>query len=149
MLVAAFADIHANRQAFTACLEAARARGARRFICLGDYVGYGADPEWTVETVMGLVEDGAMAVRGNHDNAIGIASETMNAQAQAAIEWTRGRLSASERRFPSVLPLTREEDDRLYVHSEASQPQSWRYVRSTADAGRSLMVTRAHFTFCG
>ncbi len=49
-----------------------RARTApSRFICLGDYVGYGADPEWTVETVMGLVENGALAVRGNHDNAVG------------------------------------------------------------------------------
>ncbi len=71
----------------------ARARGAEQFICLGDYVGYGADPEWTVETVMGLVENGALAVRGNHDNAVGIPSESMNAEAQAAIEWTRGRLS--------------------------------------------------------
>ena len=53
MRLAFFADIHANRQAFAACLDAARANGAERFICLGDYVGYGADPEWTVETVMG------------------------------------------------------------------------------------------------
>ena len=59
MLLAIFADIHANRQAFAACLDFARARGAERMICLGDYVGYGADPEWTVETVMDLVDDGA------------------------------------------------------------------------------------------
>jgi predicted phosphodiesterase len=90
VLLALFADIHANRQAFSACLDFARAQGAERFICLGDYVGYGADPEWTVETVMNLVEKGALAVRGNHDNAIGIPSETMRAEAQAAIEWTRG-----------------------------------------------------------
>jgi predicted phosphodiesterase len=68
VLLALLADIHANRQAFSACLDFARAHGAERFICLGDYVGYGADPEWTVETVMNLVEKGALAVRGNHDN---------------------------------------------------------------------------------
>jgi diadenosine tetraphosphatase ApaH/serine/threonine PP2A family protein phosphatase len=147
--LAFFADIHANRQAFTACLDAARTSGAERFVCLGDYVGYGADPEWTVETVMGLVEQGALAVRGNHDTAIGSSAETMNAEAQAAIEWTRGRLSAPERRFLSELPLTREEDDRLYVHADASQPARWRYVRSPADAGRSLIATDAHITFCG
>jgi diadenosine tetraphosphatase ApaH/serine/threonine PP2A family protein phosphatase len=147
--LALFADIHANRQAFAACLDAARTRGAERFICLGDYVGYGADPEWTVETVMGLVEQGALAVRGNHDNAIGASAESMNAEAQAAIEWTRGRLSAPERRFLAELPLTLEEDDRLYVHSEASQPAKWNYVRSSADAGRSLIATDAHITFCG
>ena len=149
MRLALFADIHANRQAFAACLEAARANGAERFVCLGDYVGYGADPEWTVETVMGLVEQGALAVRGNHDTAVSSSAESMNAEAQAAIEWTRGRLSAPERRFLSELPLTRQEDNCLYVHSDASQPARWRYVRSAADAGRSLIATDAHITFCG
>jgi diadenosine tetraphosphatase ApaH/serine/threonine PP2A family protein phosphatase len=149
VLLALFADIHANRQAFTACLDFARAHGAERIICLGDYVGYGADPEWAVETVMGLVEKGALAVRGNHDSAIGTPAETMNAQAQAAIEWTRGQLSASQRRFLAELPLTLQDEDRLYVHSEASSPAKWRYIQSTADAGRSLMATTAHVTFCG
>ena len=50
MRLAIFADIHANRQAFSACLDFARARGAERIICLGDIVGYGADPEWAVDT---------------------------------------------------------------------------------------------------
>jgi diadenosine tetraphosphatase ApaH/serine/threonine PP2A family protein phosphatase len=147
--LAVFADIHANRQAFSACLEFARGQGAERIICLGDYVGYGADPEWTVETLMGLVGNGALAVRGNHDTAVGTSAETMNAEAQAAIEWTRGRLSAAQRRFLAELPLTLQEDDRLYVHSEASNPAKWRYVRSAADAGRSLLATAAHVTFCG
>jgi diadenosine tetraphosphatase ApaH/serine/threonine PP2A family protein phosphatase len=147
--LALFADIHANRQAFSACLEAARAKGAERFILLGDYVGYGGDPEWAVDTVADLVEQGALAVRGNHDNAIGNSAESMNAEAQAAIEWTRGRLSASERKFLSELPLTFEEDDRLYVHSEASHPARWHYVRSVAEAGRSLIATDARITFCG
>ena len=149
MLLAVFADIHANRQAFSACLDFARAHGAQRFICLGDYVGYGADPEWTVETVMGLVNDGAMAVRGNHDNAISTPSETMNAEAQAAIEWTRGRLNAAQRRFLAELPMTLQEDDRLYVHSEASNPADGAMSQSTADAARSIAATDADVTFCG
>ena len=149
MLLAVFADIHANRQAFAACLDAARARRAQRMIFLGDYVGYGADPEWTVDTVIGLVANGALAVRGNHDSAIGTNSETMNAEAQAAIEWTRGRLDVAQRRFLSELPLTLEEEDRLYVHSEASSPARWRYVQSAGDAARSLIATSAKVTFCG
>ena len=149
MLLAVFTDIHSNRQAFSACLDFARAHGAERMICLGDYVGYGADPEWTVETAMGLVADRAMAVRGNHDQAIGTSTGTMHAEAQAAIEWTRGRLSAAQRHFLAELPMTLQEEDRLYVHSEASSPAKWRYVQSTADAGRSMMATEAHVTFCG
>jgi diadenosine tetraphosphatase ApaH/serine/threonine PP2A family protein phosphatase len=149
VLLAIFADIHANRQAFAACLDAARARGAERMIFLGDYVGYGADPEWTLETVMGLVECGAMAVLGNHDEAVGTSTVTFNAQAQAAIEWTRGRLGVEQRRFLSGLPLALQEEDRLYVHSEAASPASWRYVQSTSDAARSIMATPLHVTFCG
>jgi diadenosine tetraphosphatase ApaH/serine/threonine PP2A family protein phosphatase len=147
--LAIFADIHANRQAFSACLDAARARGAERIVCLGDVVGYGADPEWAVDAVMDLVANGAIAVIGNHDHAIGTPSENMNAAAQAAIEWTRGRLGAPQRRFLAELPLTRQEDDRLYVHSEASHPLQWRYVRSTPDAARSIEATDANVTFCG
>jgi diadenosine tetraphosphatase ApaH/serine/threonine PP2A family protein phosphatase len=149
MLLALFADVHANRQAFAACLDAARSRGAERFILLGDFVGYGADPEWAVDTVMRLVEQGAIAVRGNHDNAIGTPSETMNEVAQAAIDWTRGRLNAVQRAFLADLPPTQGEGDRLYVHSEASNPARWRYVQSAADAARSIAATGAHVTFCG
>jgi diadenosine tetraphosphatase ApaH/serine/threonine PP2A family protein phosphatase len=149
VLLALFADIHANRPAFAACLEAARARRADRIVLVGDYVGYGADPEWTVDTVMALVEQGALAIRGNHDQAVGTPSETMNAEAQAAIEWTRGRLDAAQRRFLAELPFALTEDDRLYVHSEASQPPRWRYVRSTTDAARSIAATDARITFCG
>jgi diadenosine tetraphosphatase ApaH/serine/threonine PP2A family protein phosphatase len=149
VLLAIFADIHANRQAFQACLDAARARAAERIICLGDIIGYGGDPEWAVDTVMGLVEDGAIALRGNHDQAIGMASDGMNSEAQAAVEWTRGRLSPAQRRFLAELPLFREEEDRLYIHSEASSPTRWRYVQSAADAARSMIATEAKITFCG
>lgn len=149
MLLAVFSDIHGNRQAFEACLKAARAKGAERFVLLGDFVGYGADPEWVVETAMALVAEGAIAIRGNHDEAVNSTAETMNAEAQIAIEWTRGRLDVAQRRFLAELPMAVEEKERLYVHSEASSPQRWHYVRSTADAARSLIATPAHVTFCG
>ena len=115
MRLAIFADIHANRQAFSACLDFARARGAERIICLGDIVGYGADPEWAVDTVMGLVDDGAIAVIGNHVHAVSIPSESMNAAAQAAIEWTRGRVSGPQKiAYPLGLDWRRFDSPRLH-----------------------------------
>ena len=149
MLLAVLSDIHGNRQAFEACLKVARAKGVERFILLGDFVGYGADPEWVVDTAMELVAGGAVAVRGNHDQAVNSSAETMNADAQIAIEWTRGRLDTAQRRFLAELPMLVEDSDRLFVHSEASSPQRWHYVRSTADAAKSLISTTAHVTFCG
>jgi diadenosine tetraphosphatase ApaH/serine/threonine PP2A family protein phosphatase len=147
--IAIFADIHANREAFAACLADARQRGVTPAILLGDYVGYGADPKWAVTTVMDLVDDGAIAIRGNHDDAIGNPRDTMNTQAQAAIEWTRGELGTHERQFLENLPLTATDDDRLYVHSEASRPSAWHYVVSADDAGRSFEATSARVIFCG
>jgi diadenosine tetraphosphatase ApaH/serine/threonine PP2A family protein phosphatase len=149
VLIALFADIHANRQAFAACLQQARSSGVERIVLLGDYVGYGADPEWTVRTVMDLVSRGAVAVRGNHDSAVGDHSEGLNIEAQIAMEWTRHQLGADERKFLEHLPLTRKDGDRLYVHSEASNPIAWKYVMGAADAARSIVATDAHLTFCG
>jgi len=149
VLIAIFADIHANRQAFSACLDQARDRGAQRFVLLGDYVGYGADPEWAVETVMDLVDRGAAAVLGNHDNAVNNPREQMNAEAQMVIEWTRGELDAPQRQFLAGLPFKLNDGNRLYVHSEASAPKSWIYVMGTAEAARSIGATSAHVTFCG
>ncbi len=144
-----FSDIHANRQAFSACLAQASDLGAKQIVLLGDYVGYGADPEWTITTVMDLVEKGARAVLGNHDSAVSNPREQLSVEAKIVIEWTRGRLGVAERRFLERLPLTLNDDDRLYVHAEASSPKSWRYVTSIDAAAQSIIATSAQITICG
>jgi diadenosine tetraphosphatase ApaH/serine/threonine PP2A family protein phosphatase len=149
VLIALFADIHANREAIEACLQQAREHGAEQQIFLGDYVGYGADPEWVVSTVMDRVDGGSIAVRGNHDNAVADLREDLNLEAQVAMEWTRGELGQAERRFLEELPLTREEGARLYVHADASDPKRWRYVTGVEKAARSMLATSADVTFCG
>ena len=149
MLVAIFADIHANREAFEACLRQAREHGVEHNIFLGDYVGYGADPEWTVSAVMDFVIGGSVAVRGNHDNAVADLREDLNVEAQVAMEWTRGELGRAERRFLEELPLIHTEATRLYVHADASDPKRWRYVTGVDEAARSMMATSADITFCG
>lgn len=149
MLLAILADIHANRQAYEACLSHARARGADRLALLGDFVGYGGNPEATVDRTMELVAAGAIAVKGNHDVAIYDPREGMNETAVRAIDWTRAQLSSAQREFLAALPMLVADDDRLYVHAEASAPESWRYVRDVEDAIRSLKGSAARLTFCG
>ncbi len=149
MRIALLGDMHANRQAFSACLRHAGERGAERYVLLGDYVGYGADPAWSVAKVMELVAGGALAVFGNHDAAIGDPGQRMHDAAMSVIEWTRGQLGAEERRFLANLPLTDGEGSRLYVHADASAPDKWVYVLTVEEASRSLRATEAQITFCG
>ena len=63
-------DLHANKEALDACLAHARLQKADRYAFLGDFVGYGADPAWVVDTMRDLVRQGAVAVMGNHDQAV-------------------------------------------------------------------------------
>jgi diadenosine tetraphosphatase ApaH/serine/threonine PP2A family protein phosphatase len=149
MLTALFADIHANREAFSACLADATARGARQYILLGDYVGYGADPEWVLNTVMAQVSAGAIALRGNHDAAVLDESEQLNEMARAAMVWTRGRVTEPQRNFLRSLPLAHADGDRLFVHASAASPDKWHYVSSQAAALRSFRATSHRVTFCG
>ena len=58
MWIGLFSDIHANREALEACLSHARGNGITRYIFLGDYVGYGADPGFAVDTVLHEVAGG-------------------------------------------------------------------------------------------
>ncbi len=150
MRLALMADIHANREAFEACLADADAKHAERIVFLGDYVNYGADPDWVVSAIMHLVAKGeAVALLGNHDAAVGGGASAMDSSAEAALEWTKNQLGADQRAFLASLPLTLEEGDCLFVHAEAAAPARFTYVTNAADAARSLKATRRRVTFCG
>jgi len=149
MRIALMSDIHGNRKALTACLEHAAQNGVGRYVFLGDYAGYGADPGWVIDTVMAQVQRGAVALLGNHDAAVLADDVAMNDAAAAAIAWTRTQLDDRQRAFIAGLPLTVADDDRLYVHASAFEPTEWHYVTELYSAAKSLMATQAHATFCG
>lgn len=149
MVLALLSDLHANQQAFEACLEHARAAGARRFAILGDIVGYGADPVAVLDRVMELAAEGALVLRGNHDVMRGDPRLEMNPPAAAAALWTREQLDAAQQAFLEGLPLTVAEEDRLYVHGDASAPERWRYVHDAPAAERSLTAAGQRIVVCG
>ncbi|HYD96509.1 MAG TPA: metallophosphoesterase family protein [Noviherbaspirillum sp.] len=150
MLIAILTDIHANREALTSCLAHAKERNAQRYAFLGDFVGYGADPAWVVDTVMEYVDQGAFAVQGNHDVAATQApNRNMNPAAREVIEWTRAQLNESQLRFLDRLPLTQEFNNLLFVHATAAEPKSWEYINGTLEAVKSMHATRCRITFVG
>jgi len=149
MRLAILTDIHANREAFAAVLADLAAREVDRIVMLGDIVGYGADPEWCCETAARLVAEGAIAVRGNHDNAAIGAAEAMSGNASRAMDWTRPRLGAGHLAFLSALPMTVEAEGAFFVHASANQPEAWSYVTSDNRAAPSFRATEARMIFCG
>jgi diadenosine tetraphosphatase ApaH/serine/threonine PP2A family protein phosphatase len=149
MRIALFSDVHANREAFAACLAHAQACSADRHIFLGDHVGYGADPGWVVDTVAAHVGVGAIALRGNHDAAVVGSDEELNDVARAAIAWTRTQLTPAQCEFLRGLPLSASEADRLFVHASAWMPEAWDYVTDARAAARSFGATPQRITFCG
>jgi diadenosine tetraphosphatase ApaH/serine/threonine PP2A family protein phosphatase len=149
MRIAFFTDIHANREALTACLDHAGGGRIDRYAFLGDYVGYGADPVFAIETVMAHTERGAIAVLGNHDAAVLAPDQLMSNTAFAVMEWTRDRLDAAHNAFIKGLPLSLEDDGRLYVHASAHQPEAWHYVTDRHAASQCLAATDAQAVFCG
>lgn len=149
MRIALLSDIHANLPALEACLSAAAKLDAGRIVFLGDFVGYGPDPEAVVNRVVPLVQAGAIAVLGNHDKAVLVPARDMNSVAKQAITWTRDKLSETSKSFLAGLPLEVRLNDSLFVHADASDPAAWNYVTGSEAARASLSGCTAAITFCG
>jgi predicted phosphodiesterase len=133
MRIALFGDIHANLEALEAVLEDAQNQGVTDYVCMGDIVGYNADPSACLEKIR---EMDCPAVKGNHDeDASGSHSlEAMNPVAAAALEWTRQNLTDEQRYWLSRLRMVRQVSDLTIVHSTLDQPSHWNYVTNRFDA---------------
>lgn len=149
MRFAVLTDIHANREAFEAVLADVAAHGVDRLALLGDIVGYGADPAWCCDRAAALVAEGAICVRGNHDNAAAGAPEVMSLLAKRALDWTSGQLSAGQKGFLGGLPMEAEAEGVLFVHASANRPEDWSYVTSDTKAAPSFRACSARVILCG
>ncbi|HEY7131218.1 MAG TPA: metallophosphoesterase family protein [Candidatus Limnocylindrales bacterium] len=136
MRVAVLSDIHSNLVALDAVLAGAGSVDAVWH--LGDVVGYGPEPDGVVER---LVAVGAVGVAGNHDRAAvgGREIDWFNEDAKAAMEWTRGRISAATVDWLRALPETRTESETLLVHGSPRDP-IWEYVMSASIARANFEV---------
>lgn len=149
MRIAILSDIHANREAFDAVLEAVQNLAPDQLVLLGDLVGYGPDPVYVVEKAADLARSGAFCIMGNHDEAAALGRNDMTENARVSIEWTRKQLGREHLDFLARLPLSLRSEDRLYVHASADRPEKWVYIREVDAAGRCLSSSDARFIFCG
>jgi diadenosine tetraphosphatase ApaH/serine/threonine PP2A family protein phosphatase len=139
---AVLSDIHSNRQALEAVLSAVDEAGVDQVWCLGDLVGYGADPDACTALVR---ERSSACLVGNHDLAVlgALDISIFSEAAAAAVEWTRENVSEETLEFLATLEPTASESGVGLSHASPRDPV-WEYVLSTdqADAGLDVQEER-------
>jgi len=140
-------DVHANLEALRAVLDDAAPR-ADGVLCLGDTVGYGADPGPCVELLAGRAR---AIVAGNHEHGVAglLDLDWFNRWARAAAEWTRERLDDDHRAWLRALPLTHEVEDATLVHASPESPDEWDYLVTAEDGYGAFAHFASRWCFVG
>jgi len=148
MKYAILADIHANLEALHAVLVDAKSQGCTRYVCLGDIVGYNADPKECLDVVRSMEMP---CVKGNHDEYCSseLPLDDFNSAAAKAVEWTRRQLTEDDRCWLRELPLVLEVDGFTIVHAMLDGPGRWGYVFDKLAAAASIYYQRTPVCFFG
>ena len=148
MRFAVLSDVHGNLEALQAVLADARYHRCTHFVCLGDIVGYNADPNGCIRIVRDL---DCPTVKGNHDEQASSTDPSVdfNEMAEQAIMWTRAQLSEADRTWLYHLPLQQQVHDFTIVHATLDMPGDWGYVFTTAEATASFTYQQTALCFFG
>jgi predicted phosphodiesterase len=143
-------DIHSNEEALSAVLVRAQRRKYDSVVILGDFVGYGADPNAVIDRVSRIRKRKSM-IRGNHDKVVcGLDSgDLFNPVALKAARWTTETITASSRRFLEGLPVGPLEVDRAFVICHGSPRDEDAYIFSDYDAYLNFTFSDASVCFFG
>jgi len=148
MKYAIISDIHSNLEALEAVIKDCSKKGIDKYLCLGDIVGYGADPSACVKKVIDL---NAQWVPGNHDHAVGGLTDItfFNSYAKSAVIWTRENLSDQELEFLKNEKFIKIIDDITLVHSSLDSPEMWKYILNEYDASKNIQLLENLICFIG
>lgn len=143
-----FSDIHSNLEALEAVIKAYQKEKIDKYLCIGDLVGYGANPNECVEIIRKLA---AMTVAGNHDWAVlGLfPAELFNEEAEAAVQWTGQELSVESKDFLRGLKLSGELDNSVLVHGSLNAPQEFNYLQNIRDCQETFRLLKHNICFVG
>lgn len=148
MKYAVIADIHANLEAFEVVLDDARSQNCTHYCCVGDVVGYGANPRECLEIVRRM---NMPCVKGNHDEYCSTEEdlEGFNPHAAEAVQWTRTQLNEDERKWLRDLKYVRLVASFSMVHATLDQPERWGYVFDKLMAAASFTYQNTSVCFFG
>ncbi len=147
--VAILSDIHGNLPALTAVLEDIGKLGIKECVCLGDIVGYGAQPTECIELLQS--RNFCAILRGNHDAYAATDEEPQNVSAETlnVTHWTRSMLTPEQRVWLGALTLTWQGRDYEAVHASLHQPEQWGYVLEPAAAAQHFAHQSKPLCFIG
>src|SRR5215510_9866656 len=148
MRYAVIADIHSNLEALEVVLEDTRNQKCTHYCCVGDVVGYGANPK----ECLNVVRDMSMpCVKGNHDEYCSSEEDLIgfNPHAAEAVNWTRRQLSAEDRQWLRELKFVRLVASFSMVHATLDGPQRWGYVFDKLAAAASFTYQNTSVCFFG
>jgi len=142
------ADIHGNLEAFSAVLKELDKEKVAQVICVGDIVGYGADPRACLNKIKNL---SILSVAGNHDWAAVKKTDVdyFNTHAKEAVLWTERQLKKDDAAFLKDLPLLIEKENFQLVHASLVNPSEWRYVFNFYDAKSNFTLMKKSLLFIG
>jgi predicted phosphodiesterase len=148
MKFAIIADIHANLEAFQTVLADIKEQKCTHYACVGDVVGYGANPKECLKIVRDL---GMPCVKGNHDEYCSMDEQLdgFNAHAAEAVNWTRKQLNDDERQWLKDLKYFRLVTSFSMVHATLDGPQRWGYVFDKLAAAASFTYQNTSVCFFG
>ena len=148
MRYAVIADIHANLEAFEVVLNDAKEQKCTHYCCVGDVVGYNANPKECLEIVRSM---GMPTVKGNHDEYCSSEEdlEGFNPHAAEAVNWTRKQLNPDDRKWLRELKYVRLVASFTMVHATLDGPQRWGYVFDRLAAAASFTYQNTGVCFFG
>lgn len=150
MRYAVISDVHSNLEALSRTLEEIQKRKVDQIICLGDVVGYGANPSECLKLVLEACDE---IVMGNHDQAVEDLElrDYFNDWSREAIEWTAGRLSPKEKeQIRKFSPIVIDQKRNVtWAHGSVHEPGEFHYLFRESDAKPSFKILETDFCFFG
>ena len=142
-------DIHGNLEALQAALDDLSKERIDKYLCIGDVVGYGADPNTCIRLVKSL--DPAVLIAGNHEWGVAglLGLEYFTEIAGAAIVWTKSALGRDEIEYLSSFKLAHEADKFTLVHGTIESPEKFYYMMTSDDARKNMELTKTPLCFVG
>src|SRR5208282_3226932 len=148
MRYAIIADIHGNLEAFQTVLDDIKTQNIQQVVCLGDVVGYNANPKECLDMVRAM---NIPIVKGNHDEYCSSeeALEGFNPHAAEAVHWTRNQLTVEDKQWLRDLKYSRMVANFTIVHATLDAPQRWGYVFDKLAAAASFPYQNTAVCFFG